>query len=151
MDLDVALRLPQEAETVALIRTAVTNTLTLFGVGDQCVEDIRLAVSEACTNVIEHAAVDDDYEVRVQVDDERCVISVKNAGDAFDAKSLVGEMPDSRSARGRGVAIIRALVDHFDFTSSRESGTIVNLTKKLTVREGGPIDRLRRRAAVPQR
>lgn len=146
MNLDVSICLPQEAETVSLIRAAVTNTLTLFGVADTCVEDIRLALSEACTNVIEHAALDDEYEVRVQVDDDRCVISVKNSGNGFDATSLDGEMPDARSARGRGVAIMRAVVDHFHFTSSRETGTIVYLTKQLTVRPGGPMDRLRRRS-----
>ena len=148
MELDVALRLPQESETVALIRAAVTNALTLFGVADDCVEDIRLALSEACTNVIQHAATEDQYEVRVQINDEQCAINVMNAGNGFDAASLDGMMPDARSARGRGVAIMRAVVDHFDFTSSHESGTIVHLTKKLTVRDGGPMDRLRRRSEL---
>lgn len=144
MRLDIAICLPQEAETVALIRTAVTNVLLLFGVADDCVEEIRLAVSEACSNVTEHATSDDEYEVRVEVDEERAEISVKNSGDGFDAEALSGLMPDPDSARGRGVAIMRAVVDHVEFKSEPASGTIVHLVKTLRVRDDGPLARLRR-------
>jgi serine/threonine-protein kinase RsbW len=143
---DIAVCLPQEAETVALIRTAVTNTLTLFGVTEDCVEDIRLALSEACTNVIEHAATSDDYEVHLHVDDDECTISVINAGEGFDADDLTGVMPDDSSPRGRGVAIMRAVVDRVEFRSEPEKGTIVHLVKALAVREEGPLARLRRRS-----
>ena len=144
MHVDIAVRLPQEAETVALVRTIITNTLTLFGVADECVEDIRLALSEACTNVILYAAGDDEYEVRIEVNDKRCVVSVKNTGDGFDGAALGNTMPDARSARGRGVAIMHAVVDNVDFTSEPETGTIVRLVKSLDVRDDGPLARLRR-------
>jgi serine/threonine-protein kinase RsbW len=146
VNIDVAVCLPQEAETVALIRTVVTNTLLLFGVADSCVEDIRLALSEACTNVIEHAASSDEYEVRVQVDDRQCVITVKDAGGAFNAEAFSAAMPDRESARGRGVAIMHAVVDRVEFRSEPESGTIVRLVKDLTVRDDGPISRIHRRS-----
>lgn len=145
MRLDVAICLPQEAETVALIRGAVTSTLTLFGIEDECVEDIRLAVSEACTNVIEHAHSNDEYEVRVEVDDHVCEISVKNQGNGFDYAALDGEMPGGNSARGRGVAIMQAVMDQVRFSSEPQAGTIVHLVKRLHVREGSAMDRLQRR------
>ncbi|HEX4820913.1 MAG TPA: ATP-binding protein [Acidimicrobiales bacterium] len=145
MKLDVAICLPQEAQTVALIRGAVTSTLSLFGVEDECVEDIRLALSEACTNVIEHAQAGDEYEVRVEVDDTQCQISVKNSGNGFDFAALDGQMPDGHSARGRGVAIMRAVMDQVRFSSEPRDGTIVHLVKQLDVRDGGVMDRLRRR------
>ena len=52
MHIDMAVCLPREALTVALVRTAIAHTLDLFGVDQDCLEDIRLAVSEACTNVV---------------------------------------------------------------------------------------------------
>ena len=145
MRIDVAVCLPQEAETVALIRGAVTSTLSLFGVDDECVEDIRLALSEACTNVIEHAHATDEYEVRVQMDDNQCEISVKNNGNGFDFAALEGQMPGGESARGRGVAIMRAVMDQVRFSSEPREGTIVHLVKQLNARDGGAMDRLRRR------
>lgn len=147
MLIDMAVCLPQEATTVALVRTAISNTLTLIGVEAECVDDIALAVSEACTNVIQHAATDDEYEVAVRVDADRCTISVKNTGGGFDAKALAGTMPDPDSPRGRGVAIMHTLMDGIDFVSSPEAGTIVNLVRNLKFRADGPLTRAGR--AIP--
>lgn len=143
MNLDVAVCLPQEAETVGLIRRVVRNALGAFGVTKDCIEDICLALSEACTNVIDHATEDDEYEVRLQVDGERCVISVKDTGNGLGAAEVASAMPDGSSPRGRGVAIMRALMDQVDFRSGPESGTIVSLVKTVTVHHQGALARLR--------
>lgn len=143
MNLEVAVCLPRDAETVSLARGVVTHALTAFGVTPDCVDDISIALSEACTNVIEHATADDEYEVRLQVDEERCAISVINAGGGFDAGSLRGVMPDGSSARGRGVALMRALMDRVELTSEPETGTIVHLVKRLSVDPNAPLARLR--------
>jgi serine/threonine-protein kinase RsbW len=146
MYFDVAICLPQEAETVALIRAAITDTLRLFGVADECAEDIRLSLSEACTNVIAHASSEDEYEVRVRIDDEHCEITVRNTGVGFDAAALTGVMPDPSSARGRGVAIMHAVMDNVDLTSGPSAGTIVHLVRDLIWRDNGPVNRLRERS-----
>lgn len=143
MHISFVICLPREAETVALARAAVTDTLLLFGVADECVEDVRLALSEACTNVIDHAAGEDDYEVNVCVDERECAISVRNVGEGFDADALAGLPPDLLSPRGRGVAIMRAVMDTVSFTSTPESGTVIHLVRALAVREDSPFARLR--------
>lgn len=144
MHIKVAICLPREAETVALVRAAVGETLRTFGVEPDCVEDIRLALSEACTNVIDHARSDDEYEIQVHVDQDTCVIDVRNTGNGFDAAALEGVAADPLSARGRGVAIMRAVMDNVGFRSEVESGTIVHLVRGLQVRPESPIGRLRR-------
>src|SRR4051794_1998300 len=145
MLLDVAVCLPLEAETVGLIRSVVKNALQSFGVIQDCVDDISLALSEACTNVVDHAVAGDEYEVRLQIDEESCIISVTNTGPGFDAGALDNVMPDPSSARGRGVAIMRALMDQVDFRSEPEAGTIVHLVKTLSIDADGVLARLRRK------
>jgi serine/threonine-protein kinase RsbW len=144
VQLDVALCLPKEGGSVALIRGVVRDALVTLGVSRECVEDVRLALSEACTNVLDHAVAGDEYEVRMRVDDERCHVTVTNAGSGFDASALEGVMPDALSPRGRGVAMMRAVMDNVDFTSEPETGTIVHLVKTLTFDPSGPLARLRR-------
>ena len=139
MRVDVAICLPQEASSVRLIRLAVTNTLSVFGVDDDCIEEIRLALSEACTNVVQHAEPADEYEVRLEVDDQRCAISVTNRGAGFDADDLRGVMPGPDSPRGRGVAIMEAVMDQVEFRSEPEAGTVVHLVKELTFRPDAPL------------
>lgn len=135
MYLEFALCLPRETHTVGLIRQAVASMLTLLEVEPECLEDIRLAVSEACTNVVVHAASDDEYEVVVRVEGDRCFVSVKNTGHGFDADSLTGEMPDPTSPRGRGVAIMHSVMSGVDLASSPEAGTVVRLVRELAFRE----------------
>src|SRR4051794_4689927 len=117
MHLDLAVCLPQEAATVGLVRRVLSDALATIGVSAACIDDVRLALSEACTNVIDHAATTDDYEVRLQVRGERCEISMTNAGRGFDAAALDGVMPDETSPRGRGVAIMQAVMDHVELRS----------------------------------
>jgi serine/threonine-protein kinase RsbW len=140
--LDVAVCLPHEAETVGLIRTVVRDALSALGVTQDCVDDLCLALSEACTNVIDHAVLDDEYEVGLQVDEQNCTIRVKNTGNGFDAAGLRNDWPDPSSPRGRGVAIMRAIMDQVDFSSEPEAGTIVQLVKTLAIEPDGLLDRL---------
>lgn len=95
-------------------------------------------VNEACSNVLEHAATDDEYEVRVQIDGDQCVISVRNSGNGVDASALTDVMPDPSSPRGRGVAIMRAVMDHVDFSSEPDTGTVVHLVKTVTLHANAP-------------
>jgi serine/threonine-protein kinase RsbW len=145
MRLDVAVCLPREAETVSLIRAVVTDALRTIGVTSGCIDDVRLALSEAATNVVQHASDDDEYEVRVEIDDDQLSISVSNAGSSeIDADALAGVLPDEDSPTGRGVAIMRAVMDHVSFTSEPEAGTIVHLVKTLEFDPDSAVARLRR-------
>ena len=143
MIIDVTLSLPREAETVAIIRRVLGQTLETIGVTPDCVDDIRLALSEACTNVIDHAEDNDEYEVDLRVDANECAISVRNRHNEFEPDGLGDVMPDSSSPRGRGVAIMRAVMDSVDFHSQPEAGTLVHLVKHIDVEPDTLLARLR--------
>lgn len=139
MKIEVALCLPRDAKTVALVRRVTFSALSELGVTSECLEMIRLALSEACSNVIEHSAADDEYEVRLEVEDELCQITVIDTGGGFDAQSLSSELPSPESVRGRGVALMHALMDKIAFTSEPTSGTVVHLTKRLELEPDGAL------------
>jgi serine/threonine-protein kinase RsbW len=141
MNLQVAVCLPREAGTVSIVRSFLGRGLRVLGVAEECAQEIELAVSEACNNVIQHAGTDEDYEVRVDIDEEHCAISVVNSGPGFDAESLAGLMPDAASSRGRGVAVMRAVMDSLEFRSEPETGTIVRLVKNLSLDPDGLLAR----------
>lgn len=142
MKIDIALCLPRDAETVAVVRDVAMGALSRLGVEPGCVEDIRLALSEACTNVLDHSGAEDAYEVRLEVEDDTCEISVIDAKFSFDSAPPEIEMPDPLSPRGRGLAIMRALVDQLRFTSEPTKGTIVHLVKQLELLPDGSLQRL---------
>lgn len=145
MKIELALCLPRDVETVALVRAVSIEALSHLGITPGCLDDVRLALSEACTNVIQHSDADDEYEVRLEVEDARCEIRVIDSGRGFDFTSLGDAAPDDLSPRGRGVAIMRSLTDNVRFTSQPEKGTIVHLVKELELEPDGPLVRLLRR------
>jgi serine/threonine-protein kinase RsbW len=144
LEIDIALCLPREAETVSIVRDVAVVSLVRLGVTRDCAEDIRLALSEACTNVIDHSEADDEYEVRLQVDGLNCQMRVIDTGRGLDVTALTAAPVASDSPRGRGMTLMHALVDAIHFRSEPEAGTIVHLVKTLEVEPGSPLDRLAR-------
>lgn len=139
MNLKIALCLPRDGKTVAVVRAVAMDALARLGVSRECIDDVGLALSEACANVIRHAEDSDDYEVRLEVDNDQCAITVIDAGRGLDVGTLTTTMPDPSSPGGRGMALMKALADQVDFTSEPESGTIVHLVKTLTLSPGAPL------------
>src|SRR4051794_28058855 len=92
-----------------------------LGVAEECLTDIELALTEACTNVLDHATAGDEYEVVAGLDDSACIIEVVDTGRGFDADHLGHAEADPSAEEGRGIQLIRALVDphHFHFNNDR--------------------------------
>lgn len=133
MQLMLSICLPRDVGGIPVTRHIIRDALREVGVTDECAHDIAVAQSEACTNVLDHSGPGDQYEVRVKVDGDRCVISVVDTGAGFDVVNRTDDV-DLDSERGRGILLMRALVDRVHFESRQESGTAVYLEKKLLFR-----------------
>ena len=135
MELSLALTLPRDEQTVPVARHLVRNAMEQVGVEETCAADFELALSEACTNVLLHSGPGDQYVVRLDLEDRVGVIRVIDVGHGFDSARLQAEDPLLEAERGRGLGLMRAMVDRVDFTSRAEAGTIVTLEKVLTYRD----------------
>lgn len=135
MHIEFRLCLPRDAVSVPITRHIAAHALDQLGVDADCASDIEIALTEACTNVLDHAGEDDDYEVRLQLSDHLCVIQVIDAGGGFDPRPLGHEDAAHSAEAGRGIQLMRALVDRVHFTSREQQGTIVHLEKDLVLRE----------------
>ena len=136
MELSLALTLPRDEQTVPVARHIVRNAMEQVGVEETCVDDIELALSEACTNVLVHSGPGDQYVVRLDLDDGLGRIRVIDVGHGFDSARLQKEDSLVDAERGRGLGLMQALVDRVDLTSRPEAGTIVTLEKVLAYRDG---------------
>ena len=131
----VQLEIPAGAEFVALARLVVSALASAeTELSDDRVDDLKIAVSEACTNAIEaHDARDTDERVLVscRADHERLEVCIEDRGSGFDVSNLPEHPPLTdperlKFERGLGIPLIRALVDEVQFTSTRE-GTAVRM------------------------
>ena len=140
MQLMLSICLPRDRSGIPVTRHIIRDALREVGVAEDCAHDIAVAQSEACTNVIDHSGPGDQYEIRVELDDDRCVISVVDTGHGFDTVNVAGDHPLD-SERGRGIQLMKALVDKVHFESRPDSGTAVYLEKKLHFRPGSMMAR----------
>ena len=127
----VSLVLPSSAEYVMLARLVAGQVGRLAGFEPEDIYDLKLAVTEAATNVIRHAAVD-SYEVEYRVFPRAVEITVTDAGGGFEVANLTGE-PDEQG--GFGLTVIRNLVDEF-VLDSKGDGTRMRMFRRAS----GPED-----------
>jgi serine/threonine-protein kinase RsbW len=137
--LEFTVRLPVDAHSVPFARGLCRGALEHLRVSKETVEEIVLALTEACANVVTHAEQDADYEVAVRIDDEVCRISVWDEGAGFDVPDLTRPVDPHDDAGGTGLLLMQALVDGLAFERDPDGRHRVTLEKRL---EGRPALRL---------
>ncbi len=88
---------PRETISVPVMRRVLGQTLDRLGVDEECIADLLLAVTEACTNVLRHSGPGFRYEVTASVDAHSCVLEVLDSGRGFDPATLPGHSLALRS------------------------------------------------------
>lgn len=136
MWLDLTVRLPSEPGSVAAGRHTVDCALKSIDVDEQTRGDVALAVSEACANVVEHAGPVPGYSISVVADRGRCVVDVADDGCGLSPDRLEAPAPQSSAERGRGLHIIRAVMDGVHVTSGPAGGLIIRMVKRLMFGRG---------------
>jgi serine/threonine-protein kinase RsbW len=131
MRVQLELSLPREAVSVPLARRTVSTALLAAGVEPACVDEVKVALSEACTNAVQHAVAGVTYEVMVNISDEQVGIEVVDSGSGFGQREVNSSMPDHAAENGRGMALMNALSDLAVFDSVDGEGGSVHLTKRL--------------------
>jgi len=134
----IELEIPARAEFVALARLVVSALAASDStLADERIDDLKLAVSEACTNAIEaHDAAGSDERVlvRCRTADDSLEVCVEDRGRGFDPSQLPDHPPVTdpdrlKFERGLGIPLIRALVDEVEFSSTGQ-GTAVRLVMR---------------------
>jgi serine/threonine-protein kinase RsbW len=141
VQITLTLALPRDEQTIPVARHIATSAIEEIGAAEDAVHDIAVAMTEACTNVLKHSGPGDEYEVSLDVDGAQCVIRVIDTGRGFDSNSLGLADADTSAEQGRGIQLMRALVDQVKFISKPEAGTIVHLEKTLTFDDDSLISR----------
>lgn len=138
IDVNLTLTLPRDELSIPVVRHLTTAMLGGVGVEQGCIDDIELALTEACTNVLDHSKADDAYEVSVSFDTETCSIGVTDtASEGFDHIAVPRAADDAES--GRGIHLMHALVDRVSFRPRGELGSVVQLEKRLRFDDDHPV------------
>lgn len=133
----VKLDIPARAEYVVLGRLALAGLLRSRGFSEDAVADLKLALTEACSNSVRHAYRHEDGQVHLAffLHEDRVTIQIRDEGAGFHEDEV--DCPDCRDVPeiklgegGMGISIIRAVVDEFSLEWPPEGGTMLVLTKR---------------------
>jgi len=136
--LPIALNIPADARWLTVVRLAVSGVASRVGASYEDVDDIKVAVSEACTNAIDHAFVEptglapsiciecypQEGALRLEVSDRGCGFDPTGAG--------IAEQPtEPEQEGGLGLYLIRKLMDETEVVSRPGGGTRVVMVKRF--------------------
>jgi len=137
---DVTLRLsfPARAEYLILGRLALAGVARGVPIEDEVLADLKLAITEACGNVVRHAYRDDDavglVRVTIEVRDSAIAITVEDDGVGLpnQGEGPVDGLDASDGEGGMGLAIIGAIADELEVgRAGATGGTLLTLRKTL--------------------
>jgi len=115
--------MPARAENVALVRHVIGSLAAALRLPEPMIEDVKLAVTEACTNVVRHAysGSDGPLEVRVEPASECLTVVVTDHGR--------GIRPDPTSdGAGLGLPLIAALTNQLEIEEGPPHGSRVRMS-----------------------
>lgn len=134
----IEMKVPCETRFLSVVRLAVAGAAARAGLGVGEADDLKVAVSEACTNAIEHAFPGMDEGgammlVRMAVRQGELRVEVVDEGAGFDPKRLPQTPPEERDLEegGLGLYLMHGLMDEVKVESAPGSGTKITLVKRL--------------------
>ncbi len=133
---EICMQIPAHCRYLSIAAGFITAAAVASGLEDEAVEAVEIAAMEAVENVIDHAGPDmaDTVRIEVLVTPESLIVDVKDRGIPWPRAVLTGEvgrdMPPPEAPRGRGLAMMRALMDEVIPTQAADGTKSLRLVKK---------------------
>ena len=132
----VRLTIPARAEYITLGRLALTAIAGVRPLSDETLHDLKLALTEACTNSVKHAYGEDGGSIDIVYEllSDRLAVEVGDAGASFEPnggrRGGAGE-DELLEEGGLGIEIIRALTDEVEIAEREGGGSRLRFVKLL--------------------
>lgn len=130
---NLGLLVPNKPEYVSVVRLTASAIASRMGFNIEQIEDIKVAIAEACTNVIKHGKCECDvnYSIDFKLDDEKMIVTIEDKGNGFSCDQM--KDPDLKSPKegGLGIFIIKSLMDEVNIQSIMGEGTTIEMIKYL--------------------
>ncbi|MFL1674969.1 anti-sigma B factor RsbW [Paenibacillus dendritiformis] len=136
----IKLILPAQAAYVDLARLTLYGIASRIGFSYEDIEDMKVAISEACNNAVLYAyrTTQGMVEIVFEEGPDEIGIMVKDEGGSFDADSKTSGLCgwhekslDEVEAGGLGFYLMQALMDDVEVMSTEGRGTVVKMRKRL--------------------
>lgn len=128
--------IPSSLEYLREVDDFIENKLKEKGLDQSLVTDIAISVTEVVTNAVCHGNKGDPKKkvyVSLQVEKNQVTVKIQDQGGGFNYQHLENPLAEENLLKetGRGIFIVRSLMDEVKFEIVPDSGTAVVLVKKF--------------------
>ena len=130
----VKLRFPADARYLVLARLSLSGVAQTAGLDADTLADLKLAITEACSNAVRHAyesGAGGDINLRIDLERDRLSVEVVDQGRGFDPTTVDDWQASALHEQGMGLSIIRSVTDDLEIESGEGIGTTVRFAKQL--------------------
>ena len=128
----IKMEISANPEYVGIIRLTTSGIANKIGFSIDDIEDMKVAVSEACTNAIKHS-LDNKFSVEYTIFENGLTITIIDSGKGYDVDSIDVPNLEEPKESGLGLFIIQSLMDEVEIKSNINYGTVIKMTKYLGV------------------
>ena len=126
----IKMEIASNPQYVSVIRLTTSGIANKIGFCLEDIEDIKVAVSEACTNAIKHS-LDNKFSVEYTIFENGLTITIIDSGKGYDVDSIDVPNLEEPKESGLGLFIIQSLMDEVEIKSNINYGTDIKMTKYL--------------------
>jgi len=130
----VTLTIPARPEYITLSRLALTGLSRVRPLGEETLADLKLAITEACSNSVRHAYPDGDgmVEIAFELSASSLSVEVADSGEGFEPSDHTALAADGELTEGGlGIAIIRSIADELEIGARDGGGSRLRFVKVL--------------------
>lgn len=133
---DNQIEIPSTLDYLPKVDEFVEKKLRKWGVKRDQIADIAISVSEVVTNAVVHGNKNDlgkKVRISMRVDASSVEVTVEDEGKSFDPVCVESPVDEKNLLKkaGRGIFIVKALMDKVDYFCEADKGTIVKMVKFL--------------------
>ncbi|NEU32599.1 anti-sigma B factor RsbW [bacterium LRH843] len=134
----IQIRIPAKPEYVGVVRLTVSGIANRHGFAYDDIEDMKIAVGEACTNIVNHAYQNGGMmNASFDLFNDRIEIVITDRGQSFDVESIRKDLAPVEAKKpiknlkegGLGLFLINSLMDKVEICD--EFGVVLMMTKFL--------------------
>ncbi len=127
----VAISLPCKSEYVSISRLSASVIASQMGFDIEAIEDIKVAVGEACNNAVIHSQSHSSFNISFKVQEDAFICEVSDQGNGFDLNEYHEPDLSDPKGNGLGIFIMKSLMDEVVVDTLSGSGTKITLKKIL--------------------
>lgn len=134
----VTITIPSHPKYLSIVRSVTVKMAQIYEITEPLTEDMKLAVDEACANVIKHAYKGDRTKkivLKYKITKKSFNVIIEDSGIKAQTDLIKGRNLDDIRPGGLGIHFIKRVFDVFQFDEKKKKGNRLILIKSMNIKK----------------